>query len=385
MTVTPWGTRLALLRAYAGTGDDEDRALRGAGLRRTANEVTGHGSVDRWTAPDGDLAIEQWATNDQLACAGFTGARHVDLAARLVPSLSYLPAAVLHRAARAAPEAAVRSVALRVLGQVYSAGDGTSRWDGRIQRTLDLAWQDPDPSVRLDAAAVEWDCNPSRAQWHIQTALSTDPDDDFRSALSTFRQLAGVPTGVPDAAAAPPVVSQPGLVDEGPVVLPFQWTGSVQELTALFSNTTTAAARTIGWDGETVASVVQLTPLGFDAGITFAVPDGGVACAAFTGPQQTATAIGSAHALRYIPVELATVAAVTAADPPTRIMALRALTLASSRRLFPGPPIDPEVARVVAAASSDPDPGVRMAAGTAAIVLREELSTVHESDGEGGG
>jgi hypothetical protein len=381
VTVTSSETRLALLRAYAGAGDDEDRLLRDAGLRRTANEMTGHGSISRWTSPDGDLAIEQWATNDQLACAWFTGGRHVDLAARLVPSLSYLPAAVLHRAARAAPEAAVRSVALRVLGQVHSAADGISRWDGRIQRTLDLAWQDPDPSIRLDAAAVEWDCNPPRARQHIQTALSTDPDDDFRSALTTFRQLAGVPT----AAAAPPVASDPAGVDEGRVVLPFQWTGSVTELTALFSNATTAERRDIGWDGETVASVVELTPLGFDAGITFAVPDGGVACAAFTGRQQTATAIGSAHALRYIPVELATVAGVTAADAQTRIMALRALTLASSRRLFPGPPLDPEVARVIAAASSDPDPGVRMAAGTAAIVLREELSAVHELDGEGDG
>src|SRR5262249_42494228 len=162
------------------------------------------------------------------------------------------------RAARSAPEAAIRSLAIQVLGQVYTAVDGVSRWDGQIQRTLDLGWQDPDPSVRLDAAAAERECNPSRAQQHVEAALANDADAAFRPAGAPSRRR---PAATP-AAPAPTATGEPAAADEGPVVLPFQWTGSVAELMARFSNTTVTAQRSIDWDGETAASVVELVPDG---------------------------------------------------------------------------------------------------------------------------
>jgi hypothetical protein len=371
------GIRIALFRAFRDRGQAEDRALREAGLGRTATDDTPLGIALTWTGARGAVVIEQWATNEALACASFTGTNHVDLAARLVPTLRYVPASVLHRAARTAPTGIERSDALRVLGQVHSAADGLSRWDARIQRTLDLAWRDPDPSVRIDAAAVELECHPSRARRNIETAMAQDPDEAVRAALRAYHLIDG-DGDVPDAD------SGPDDVDEGPVAVPFWWTGSADDLIARFSNTTTTARRDTDWDGDVVATVVELAPRGFDATIALAVTDGGVGCVAFTGPQQTATAIGSAAALRYIPVELATATATRAEDAALRVTALRALTMASSRRLFPGPPMDPAVARAITAAAGDADPAVRWAATSAAVLLRDELAAVPDLDDEGG-
>ncbi len=286
--------------------------------------------------------------------------------------LSYLPIELLHLMGRASPIREERQAALRTIGQFYSAEEGISYWDTDLQETLDIAWQDPDPEVRLAAAAAEINCDPARAKIRIEKALEESADAGLRDALSTLYRLMELDK-VDSGVAATPFPGSLRLTGEQ-LVIPMHRPESISDLVRGFSgNTTLIARRDVESGGTAVASIIELRPNQFDATITFASTEWDVACSCFGGPDRVVVAVGSGHVLKYFPLHLAKITAIQCSDAELRTRALRALTFASSARMFPGLEMDPEITTIIRRAVKDPDPQVQSAAISAMVLLRAEL------------
>ncbi len=101
-----------------------------------------------WTsinpAVDAMVTIDHDLSNDDMACAHFTGPDRVLLATQLVSVLNLVPVELMHLIARGPWDAPVRRHALGLLAQFYVAADGESHWDGDVEHTVEVALDDAD-------------------------------------------------------------------------------------------------------------------------------------------------------------------------------------------------------------------------------------------------
>lgn len=374
---TPRSARVALLRPRGRAADSEHRLLQAAHLTPVRLQDTEYGNTAEWASVDPDidatLTIEQMSSNEDLACASFTGADRVALATRLVPVLSYMPIELMHLSARASPVSEERQAALSTLGQFYATDEGVAHWDTDIQRTIEIAWEDPAAEVRLEAAIAELRGNPVSARAHIEQALRAEPNAAIQVALSGLCRIAELESG----GSAGIAQTRPGTLRfaEDRLALPIYRVGTTEDVVRHFSDSADVTTRRHVSGAETIATVVELTAHELDATITYVTTDSWeVGCTYFSGSERVVVAIGTAHVLKYFPINLAKTALSDGRYSELRTMALRALTFAASRRMFPGSEIDPEIVAIIAGSLDDPDPTVRFAALSANVLLRGEIA-----------
>lgn len=378
----PLVLRAAILRMFSTSPEAEEQLMRSAGLRLLESDQDESSLLAKWDSTSRGLAasvtIHQEATNDEIACAYFTGPDRATLAARLVPALRYLPTELLHLMARASPVREEREAGLDALSLVYRAFEGTTCWDTDIAATLEMATRDADFRIRLSAAIAGAHNAPTKlAQERIGRLLAGNPEPRLRAALEKLAMSVRDRRPNEDPAKANPGILR---LAEGPLPLPIHRIGTVQELTQMYSEAMEVLSSSTASAGElSLFETLSMRAYEFKATMTAAVPASlNVACVCFSGEERVVVAVGSGHALRYYPLHLVKYAAVHGRDPDTRATALWALILATSRRMFPGAPIDPQVAEVLRHAKTDDD-SVRFVALSGAALLRDELPNTAEN------
>jgi hypothetical protein len=367
--------RLAIVRGDGVHSELEQGRMRTAALELAdvQSSETQHTASWRSANPGvvAEVVIDHDLSNDDMACAYFTGPDRVILATQLVSILNYMPVELLHLVARSDAPAAQRRNALSVLAQVYVAADGEWHWDHDIETTVAAARADPAAGVRREALSTEIQGNPAAAAAHLREESAGIVDAGEREHLVALGALAG--RAAAEFAGAPPIPAGSLHLGGAHLAVPIFRVGAtanvIQRLTGIAEVVSARTVEAADGGGE----VTELRATGLDATLTYVTSkQSPVGCAYFSGDDRVTLAAGIAWALQYFPIHLAKLTASFGQLSEVRALGLLALAFASSKRMDPDVDIDPAVPGILAAALRDDDPAVRsMAAGVQWLLTGE--------------
>jgi hypothetical protein len=356
--------------------DVEQQRMRSAGLQVVDVEESASRPMASWQsvnqAVNAGVVIDHDLSNDDMACAYFTGPDRVILATQLVSIVNYLPTELLHMLARGTSPAAQRRGALSVLAQIYVATSDEWRWDQDIEATVTRCRTDADADVRWEALGTEIQGNPAAAANHLRDERDRVSAPHERVRLTKLLDLAErAATEFPTATS---ITSGSMHLAGEHLAVPIYRVGPtanvIRRLNGVAEVVSERAVETAGGTGE----VTELRAIGIDAGLTYVtVSDSPVGGAYFFGRDRIRLACGIAWAVQYFPIHLAKLAAAFGQLSEVRTLALSALAFASSQRMDPAIEVDPTVPGILAAAVSDADPAVRNMATGVEQLLRNEI------------